>query len=98
MLCVLFGQITRCCANRFQDFPFSLASICTVSVISKLKAGSILKVKVASPELDAILVAIFFFIVMSQRLFCVAPSLDVENVLDVYNGDDYCIETCTARY
>ena len=29
MFCVLLGQITRWCANLFQDFPFSLASICT---------------------------------------------------------------------
>ena len=26
MFCVLLGQITRCCANLFKDFPFSLAS------------------------------------------------------------------------
>ena len=60
MLCVLLGQITKCicCDNLVQDFPFSLASICTLSVISKLNAGSILKVKVASPKSDAILVAI----------------------------------------
>ena len=34
MFCVLLGQITRCCANRFQDFPFSLASICILSFMS----------------------------------------------------------------
>ena len=50
MLCVLLGQITRCCANLFQDFPFSLASICTLSFNSKLNAGSILKVKVVLPS------------------------------------------------
>ena len=54
----MVGQITRCCANLFQDCSFSLASICTLSFISKLNAGSILKVKVASPKSDAILVAI----------------------------------------
>ena len=32
MLCVLLGQITMCCANLFQDFPFSLASICTLKL------------------------------------------------------------------
>ena len=60
MLCVRLGQITRCCANVFffQDSPFSLASICTLSFISKQNAGSILKVKFASPKSDAILVAI----------------------------------------
>ena len=30
----------------FQDFPFSFASTCTLSSISKLNAGSILKVNV----------------------------------------------------
>ena len=58
MFCVVLGQITRWCANLFQDFPFSLASICILSFISKLNAGSILKVNVASPTSDAILVAI----------------------------------------
>ena len=58
MFCVLLGQITRWCANLFHDFPFSLVSICTLSFISKLNAGSILKVNVASPKSDAILVAI----------------------------------------
>ena len=58
MLCVLLGQITGCCANLYQDFLFSLASICTLSFISKLNAGSILKVKVTLPKSDAILVAI----------------------------------------
>ena len=42
MFCVLLGQITRCCANLSKDFPFSLASICTLSFISKLNARSIL--------------------------------------------------------
>ena len=37
---------------------FSPASICALSFISKLNAGSILKVKVASSKSDAILVAI----------------------------------------
>ena len=41
MLCVLLGQITKCCANGFQDLAFSLASICTLSFISKLNAESI---------------------------------------------------------
>ena len=45
MFCVLLGQIAGCCANLFEDFPFSLASICTLSFISKLNAMSILKVK-----------------------------------------------------
>ena len=58
MLCVLLCQITRWCANLFQDFPFSLASICTLSFISKLNAGSILKVNIALPKSDAIFVAI----------------------------------------
>ena len=58
MFCVLLGQITRCCANLLQDFPFSLASICTLSFISKLNARPILKVKVASLKSDPILVAI----------------------------------------
>ena len=61
MFCVFLGQITRWCANLFHDFPLSLASICTLSFISKLNAGSILKVNVclfASPKSDAILVAI----------------------------------------
>ena len=44
--------------NLFQDFPFSLASICTLSFISKLKARSILKVKGCVAKSDAILVAI----------------------------------------
>ena len=48
MFCVHLGHFTRCCANLFQDFPFSLASICTLSFISKLNARSILKVKVTS--------------------------------------------------
>ena len=46
MFCVLLGQITRWCANLFQDFLFSIASICPLSFISKLNAGSILKVNV----------------------------------------------------
>ena len=29
----ILGQITRCFANSFQDFPFSLPSICTFSSI-----------------------------------------------------------------
>ena len=58
MFYVLSGQITRCCANLFQEFPFPLASICTLSFVSKLNAGPILKVKVASPKSDAILVAV----------------------------------------
>ena len=58
MFCVLLGQITRWCANLFQDLPFSLASICTLSFISKLNAGSILKVNVCVAKSDAILVAI----------------------------------------
>ena len=58
MFCVLLGRFTRCCANLFHDFLFVLASICTLSSISKLNTGPILKVKVASPKSDAILVAI----------------------------------------
>ena len=58
MFCVLLGHFTRCCANLFQDFPFSLASICTLSFISKLNARSILKVKGCVAKSDAILVAI----------------------------------------
>ena len=58
MFCVLLGYFTRCCANLFQDFPFSLASNCTVSFISKLNARSILKVKGCVAKSDAILVAI----------------------------------------
>ena len=37
MFCVLVGHFTRCCANLFQDLPFSLASICTLSLIFKIK-------------------------------------------------------------
>ena len=58
MFCVFLGQFTRCCANLFQDFPFSLASICTLSFISKLNARSILKVKGCVAKSDAILVAV----------------------------------------
>ena len=58
MVCVLLGHFTTCCANLFQDFPFSLASICTLSFISKLNARSILKVKGCIAKSDAILVAI----------------------------------------
>ena len=58
MFCVLLGHFTRRCANLFQDFPFSLASICTLSFISKLNARSILKVKACVAKSDAILVAI----------------------------------------
>ena len=58
MFCVLLGHFTRCCADLFQDFPFSLASICTLSFISKLDARSILKVKGCVAKSDAILVAI----------------------------------------
>ena len=47
-----------CCANLFQYFSFSLASICTLSFISKLNARSILKVKGCVAKSDAILVAI----------------------------------------
>ena len=42
----------------FQDFPFSLATICNLSFISKLNVGSILKGEVASPKSDVILIAI----------------------------------------
>ena len=55
---VLLGHFTRCCANLFQDFPFSFASICTLSFFSKLNARSILKVKGCVAKSDAILVAI----------------------------------------
>ena len=58
VFCVLLGHFTRCCANLFQDFPFSLASICILSFISKLNARSILKVKSCVAISDAILVAI----------------------------------------
>ena len=58
MLCVLLGQSTRCCANLIQDLPFSLASVCTLSFISKLNTGSILKGRVVSPKSDTILVAV----------------------------------------
>ena len=58
MFCVLLGQIIRWCANLFQDFPFSLASFCTLSFISKLNAGSILKVNVCVAKIGRILVAI----------------------------------------
>ena len=58
MLCLLLGQITRCCANLFQDFPFSLASIYTLFFISKIERRNDFKLKGASPKLDAILVAI----------------------------------------
>ena len=58
MFCVLLGHFTRYCANLFQDFPFSLASVCTLSFISKLNARSILKVKGCVAKSDAILVAI----------------------------------------
>ena len=55
---VLLGHFNRCCANLFQDFPLSLASICTLSFISKLNARSILKVEGCVAKSDAILVAI----------------------------------------
>ena len=58
MFCVIVGQLTRCCANLFQDFLYSVASISILLFISKSFTGSILKVKVASPKSDAILVAI----------------------------------------
>ena len=58
MFCVHLGLFTGCCANLFQDFPFSFASICTLSFISKLNARSILKVKGCVAKSDAILVAI----------------------------------------
>ena len=54
MFCVLLGHFTRCCANLFQGFPFSLASICTLSFISKLNARSILKVKGCVTKSDTI--------------------------------------------
>ena len=55
MFCVLLGHFNRCCANLFQDFPFSqFASICTLSFISKLNARSILKVKGCVAKSDAI--------------------------------------------
>ena len=62
IFCVLLGPFTRCCANLFQDFPFSLASICTLSSISKLNVRSILKVKRCVAKSDAILVAIYKWI------------------------------------
>ena len=74
MLCELLSQITSCCANLFQDFPFSLASISTLSFISKLNAGSILKVKVTSPNSDAISSVQFSSVVKLPRLFSEAPS------------------------
>ena len=55
MLCALLSKITRCCANLFQDFPFSLASIFTVFYSSKIKRRIDF---VASPKSDAIFVAI----------------------------------------
>ena len=59
MFSVLLGYFNRCCANLFQDFPFSqFASIRALSFISKLNARSILKVKGCVAESDAILVAI----------------------------------------
>ena len=58
MFYVLLGHFTRCCANPFQDFPFSFASIYTLSFISKLNARSFLKVKGYVAKSDAILVAI----------------------------------------
>ena len=58
MFCVLLGHFIRCCANLFQDFPFSLAPICTLSLISKLNTRSILKVKDCVAKSDAIFVAI----------------------------------------
>ena len=58
MFCVLLGQITRCCANPLQEIPFSLASICTLALISKLNTGPILNVQVALPKSVAILFAI----------------------------------------
>ena len=54
----LHALCTRRCANLFQDSLFSRESIYTSSFISKLNAVSILKVKVASPKSDAILVAV----------------------------------------
>ena len=41
-----FSSITRWCANLFQNFPLSVASICTLSFILKLNAGSVLKVNI----------------------------------------------------
>ena len=58
MFCVLLGHFTKCCANLFQSFPFSLASIFTLSFISKLNARSILKVKGCVAKSETILVAI----------------------------------------
>ena len=59
MFSVLLGHFNWCCANLFQDFPFSqFALICTLSFISKLNARSILKVKGCVAKSDAILVAI----------------------------------------
>ena len=59
MFSVHLDHFNRCCANLFQDFPFSqFASICTLSFISKLNARSILKVKGCVAKSAAILVAI----------------------------------------
>ena len=58
MLCVFSGKIIRCCANLFQGFPFLLHQSVSYSSFQKLNTGSILKLKVASPKPDAILVAI----------------------------------------
>ena len=60
MFCVLLGQITRCCANLFEDFPFSLASICTLLFISKLNARSILKVKGCLAKIGLLLTGLFY--------------------------------------
>ena len=43
VLCT-FRSFHQICANLFQDFPFSLASVCTLYFISKLNARSILNV------------------------------------------------------
>ena len=58
MRCVLLGEVTRCYANLFQDFPSLLHEFILYSSFKKINAGSILKVKVTSPKPDAILVAI----------------------------------------
>ena len=58
MLCVLLGQNNRCCANLFEDFPFSHASICTLFFPTKIKRTIDFESEVVSQKSDAILVAI----------------------------------------
>ena len=58
MLCVLSGQNTRCCANLFEDFPFSHGSIYTLFFTAKIKRKTDFESEIVLQKSDAILVAI----------------------------------------